>query len=497
MADATIPGSGSAGVVRYWDGTSWTTTPTTLNQAFLGTNPRNTIVLGSDNDWADGRENNDSLDGGAGNDVLIGHSGGDSLLGQAGNDTLIGSPATATGNLTTSNISYSASQGDTGNDTLIGGDGNDVLDAGNGNDILDGGNDADTLLGGDGNDRLAGAGGNDTLSGGNGADTLDGGLGADTLDGGAGADSVSAGDGNDAVAGGGGDTIDAGAGADTITLGGTGNVVDGGTGSDALAFTAPGTYTVSGTTVTGPGGSSNTVTNMDFFVARSGTVAWGNGTFVVCFARGTRILTSAGEVPVETLRAGDLVATVSGRGAPMKPVLWLGRRRVALTEATADLLPVRIRAGALGRGLPHRDLLVSPDHCLYLDGALVPARLLLDGRAITVVRGLAEVEYFHVELETHDVLLAEGTGAESWLDCDNRDWFENAPVAAMAVTATLAAHGSGWDASRACAPIIHGGARLAAMRTLIASRAGADPHPRHRLTAVWQARAAARITIHR
>ena len=201
------------------------------------------------------------------------------------------------------------------------------------------------------------------------------------------------------------------------------------------------------------------------------------GTFAVCFAAGTRILTAKGEVAVENLRAGDLVATLSGQGSPMKPVLWIGRRRTALAgnPNARDLAPVRIRAGALGENTPHRDLLVSGDHCLYLDGVLVPARVLVNGTSITLEHGLAEVTYYHVELEAHDVLLAEGAAAESWLDCDNRAWFENAGVAMMQVDAVLGSYGTAPAAGRLCAEVMHGGERLAAIRDAIALRAHAEP----------------------
>jgi hypothetical protein len=114
---------------------------------------------------------------------------------------------------------------------------------------------------------------------------------------------------------------------------------------------------------------------------------------------------------------------------------------------------------------------VSPDHCLFLDGALVPARLLVDGHRIVAETGVAEVTWFHIELPRHAVILAEGAAAESWLDCGNRAWFENAPVAQFAVTGNLADAGTGWDASRACAPLLHGGPRLAAIRAAIAATA--------------------------
>jgi hypothetical protein len=192
----------------------------------------------------------------------------------------------------------------------------------------------------------------------------------------------------------------------------------------------------------------------------------------ICFVAGTRILTAQGEVEVERLRAGDLVATLSGHGAPMKPVLWVGRRRVLLEgQPHAETrAPIRIAAGALDEMTPHRDLLVSPDHCLFLNGALVAAHLLVNGRTITVERGRAEVTYLHVELEGHDVLLAEGAAAESWLDRGNRSWFENAPVAHLSVPGTLEAAATADLDGRACAPLLREGPALEAIRAAIDTR---------------------------
>jgi hypothetical protein len=207
-----------------------------------------------------------------------------------------------------------------------------------------------------------------------------------------------------------------------------------------------------------------TYNNGTFDLTRPG---WdGSDMLYVCFAAGTRILTATGEVAVEQLQPGDRVVTLAGRGLPVKPVLWVGRRHVVLAGRAdaAEMAPIRIKAGALGPNTPKRDLVVSPDHCLYLDGALVPARLLVNGRSVVAETGMAEVTWYHVELETHEVLVAEGASAESWLDCGNRSWFQNAPVSLLTVPGNLDTVGTGWDASRACAPLVHGGERLAAIR---------------------------------
>ncbi len=151
-----------------------------------------------------------------------------------------------------------------------------------------------------------------------------------------------------------------------------------------------------------------------------------NGTSQVmpCFVRGTRIQTSGGEVPVEALRAGDMVRTLSGVNRPIK---WIGHRQVnvGLSRERHLTAPIRIRHGSFADGMPHRDLLVSPDHAILVDGMLICARQLLNGTTIWQEPGWDLVHYFHVELESHDILLAEGLAAESYLDTNNRGFFGN------------------------------------------------------------------------
>ena len=143
--------------------------------------------------------------------------------------------------------------------------------------------------------------------------------------------------------------------------------------------------------------------------------------FSACFTAGTRIATPSGETPVENLRIGDLVATSTGVA---KPVKWIGRRTYTAAQVAAhpQLRPVLIRRDALGAGMPHRDLVLSPDHSLYCGAALVPVRRLVDGRRI-VQEHADSVTYWHVELDQHSVMLAEGMLAESYLDCGDRAGF--------------------------------------------------------------------------
>lgn len=147
----------------------------------------------------------------------------------------------------------------------------------------------------------------------------------------------------------------------------------------------------------------------------------------VCFVAGTRIATQRGDIAVEALREGDLVLTVSSDRRHLRPIRWIGERRLDLTthKRPESLFPIRIRRGAFAENMPQRDLLVSPDHCLFVDGELIPAKLLVNGMTVVQDRAVRFVHYYHVELDNHDVLLAEGLPAESYIDTGNRGFFAN------------------------------------------------------------------------
>ena len=147
---------------------------------------------------------------------------------------------------------------------------------------------------------------------------------------------------------------------------------------------------------------------------------------ITCFYAGTRIRTPSGDVPVEALRPGDEVALAEGGRAPVR---WIGRQTVPLRFAdplTAH--PIRIHAGALGEALPDRDMLLSPSHAVLLDGVLVQAGALVNGTSVIREPAAALPEtfaYYHVELERHALLLAEGVAAESFVDHVERVVFDN------------------------------------------------------------------------
>jgi len=155
-----------------------------------------------------------------------------------------------------------------------------------------------------------------------------------------------------------------------------------------VAFAAGGSVTSGGGTLSVPllGGGSFTFSNFTTEGAPGFTVGANSlSGSVACFAAGTHIRTERGEVPVESLRHGDSVVLADGRVSPVK---WVGRRAMDCRRHPDPraVWPVRVAAGALGSGLPVRDLMLSPDHALYLDGVLIPARLLLNGASIVQIR---------------------------------------------------------------------------------------------------------------
>ena len=145
---------------------------------------------------------------------------------------------------------------------------------------------------------------------------------------------------------------------------------------------------------------------------------------VICFTPGTRILTPDGSRDVAELREGDRVQTKDNGPAE---ILWLGRRRVtgARLMAMPDLVPIRLRAGALDRDVPDEGLLVSPDHRMVLRGpraralfnaeeVLVKALDLVDDHAILRDRSVREVTYIHMMLPQHQIVFANGVATESF-----------------------------------------------------------------------------------
>jgi len=183
-----------------------------------------------------------------------------------------------------------------------------------------------------------------------------------------------------------------------------------------------------------------------------------------CFAKGTSIRGVDGDVAVENLSVGEIVLTSSGA---QRPVTWIGHSRVHVRNHPRpwEVQPIRIRAHAFGDQLPVRDLLVSPGHAIYVEGVLIPAGCLVNGATI-VPQEVDVVDYYHVELESHDVLLAEGLPCESYFDDGNRASFDNAGE-------HVALHGrldpQSWE--NAYAPCVMAGPQLVEVKQRLLDRA--------------------------
>jgi hypothetical protein len=183
-----------------------------------------------------------------------------------------------------------------------------------------------------------------------------------------------------------------------------------------------------------------------------------------CFVTGTRIATPHGECPVERLQAGNRVLLAHGGTAR---VVWLGHRRVDCRRhpRPLDVLPVRIVTGAFGHGAPAYDLWLSPDHAVFIGGDLIPVRYLINGASIAQ-HLVPNVTYWHVELQRHAVLLAEGLPCESYLDTGNRAAFANGAREVMAHPDFV----RGVREANACARLVCEGQALAAAQAHLLAR---------------------------
>jgi hypothetical protein len=180
-------------------------------------------------------------------------------------------------------------------------------------------------------------------------------------------------------------------------------------------------------------------------------------------------MTQTGDLAVECLRPNDCVLTVSGN---WQPVCWIGYRHVEFLHHPnrRRVLPVRVSANAFGPGQPARDLVLSPDHAVFVEDVLIPIRHLINGS--TVMQFEADnITYYHVELPRHDVLFAEGLPVESYLEAGARDAFANGGVAVQlypefeaADTAML------WEAT-GYAPLVIAGEAVERARGLLGQRA--------------------------
>jgi hypothetical protein len=178
---------------------------------------------------------------------------------------------------------------------------------------------------------------------------------------------------------------------------------------------------------------------------------------VSCFCAGTLIQTANGDVPVEKLAVGDRLVTYAG---PVRRIHWIGHRHISVAghPDPGQVRPIRVRAGAFGDGRPVRDLMLSPDHAVFVDSALIPIRHLTNGCSVAPL-ACEMVTYFHVLLDCHDVLLAEGMPCESLLDMQGPARFDNAHTAPDTLVFL-----------EPCAPILTQGVRVEHVRQSLNAR---------------------------
>jgi serralysin len=222
------------------------------------------------------------------------------------------------------------------------------------------------------------------------------------------------------------ETAIGGLGDDTFYVNADADHIVGGGGTNTVVFSGLRanytiSYTSSGVVVT----DTSTSAPVAYGLSGIQTAQFAGGQIeALCFLKGTRIRTPEGEVAVEALRPGDLMLTAQGDA---KPMVWLGRMTVAARFANPlRSYPIRIRAGALGENLPHSDLLVSPAHALLIEDVLINAGALVNGTSIVRETAVPEVfVYYHVELDDHALILAEGVAAETFIDDVDRVNFDN------------------------------------------------------------------------
>ncbi len=221
---------------------------------------------------------------------------------------------------------------------------------------------------------------------------------------------------------------------------------------------APGSVTANSSTLVGISNAQTTG------VAVTSTIA--------CYVTGTLIHTARGDVAVEALAIGDVVVTAAGAH---RPIRWIGHRTIECRDhpRSREALPVRIAAHAFGENRPARDLCVSPGHSICVDvlgEVLIPASALLNGATIQQIE-VDEVTYWHVELDSHDIILAENLANESYLDMGNRSFFGEAGVVALNALPDASLDTSALTHADFCRPFHTDGSIVDVVRSHLRARA--------------------------
>ncbi|WP_300588987.1 Hint domain-containing protein [Marivita sp.] len=442
------------------------------NDSLSGGGDNDTILGGDGNDTLDGVQGDDSLDGGSGDDLIFGGDGndtlvagnntgaGDTLVGGNGDDILIDSFGNAT---LEGNSGSDTFQVGYGSATVIGGEDPDETDVdrlsfGLSNDaatVTFTGDEAGVYTDSDGDsgtfsqiEEVFGSDRDDSIDAaldtsgvsivtGRGFDTLIGGSGNDRLEGGREDDLLAGGLGNDVFVYLGGDGLDT---ISDFNSGNTGALLDGDTtNNDFIDLSSyydsifevwadqvdDGILNQSNSTDTK--GNSTDYSDNTEFDSNDGIVFTGatadssffatDNTGVVCFAKGTMILTEKGDVPIERLSPGDMVIT---RDNGPQPLVWVASRKLGMADLTRapKLRPIRLASDLIGA---HAPLIVSPQHAVLFrtgdgDEQLVRATHLarMRGGKARVMQGCRGVSYFHLAFEAHQIIFANGAATESF-----------------------------------------------------------------------------------
>jgi len=448
------------------------------NDSLSGGDGNDVLYGGTGNDTISGGDGDDRIDGGSGDDSITGGNGSDTVCGGDGDDVIDTSgsnplfdnpypPLPMDPNIYNDrDVVYGGAGNDTirtgdDRDTIYGGTGNDYIDAGIDNDYVEGGDGNDTIIGGEGSDVIKGGAGDDVIYGGlppgypdslnipdvdgdlvpdNGKDIIYGGSGNDTIfgqddddtiygdegddtiDGGVDDDLIYGGDGNDKIIGGQGtDTMYGGFGNDTFYGGNGGDVVVGGEDPDDKDIDV--------LDLTGADVNYIQYTSADH---EDGIVHFNDGStmqfseienVIPCFTPGSMIATPRGEKPVEELQVGDRIIT---RDNGIQEIAWVGHKKMTGKQLinAPHLRPVRIREGALGNGLPERDMLLSPNHRVLVANDMTQLyfeerEVLAAAKHLVGMAGIHTVDvtattYVHFMFENHEVVLSDGAWTESF-----------------------------------------------------------------------------------
>ena len=154
---------------------------------------------------------------------------------------------------------------------------------------------------------------------------------------------------------------------------------------------------------------------------------------IICYAKGTLILTKQGFVPIENIKAGHNVVTkgkiynnkyITNSNVKVEPVMWVSKFKVH--DLNSKSRPICIEKDALSENCPFKNLYVSPNHSLLLNGNMVLAKNMVNGKNIYQDNECDEVEYYHLECEYHRAIVANGVLSESYFDVNgNREVFDN------------------------------------------------------------------------